>query len=125
MADVSSVPAGRQADGGDAFQPRDRILRLFKAVPVPPVWVGLAIALAYVALFVAFAGFTGIFSPGGPAESWGSQVLVWESVTGLIVAYLDNLQAKVDHLKELQAKTSAELDALLPSILDKAFKGEL
>ncbi len=42
-----------------------------------------------------------------------------------IVAYLDNLQAKVDCMKALQAKTQAELDALLPSILDKAFKGEL
>jgi type I restriction enzyme S subunit len=42
-----------------------------------------------------------------------------------IVAYLDDLQAKVDALKKLQADTAAELDALLPSILDKAFKGEL
>lgn len=42
-----------------------------------------------------------------------------------IAAYLDNLQAKVDALKGLQAETAAELDALLPSILDKAFKGEL
>jgi len=33
--------------------------------------------------------------------------------------------ANVDRLKDLQAKTAAELDALLPSILDKAFKGEL
>jgi len=42
-----------------------------------------------------------------------------------IVTYLDALQAKVDALRRLQAETSAELDALLPSILDKAFKGEL
>ncbi len=28
-------------------------------------------------------------------------------------------------LKSLQAETAAELDALLPSILDTAFKGEL
>jgi len=42
-----------------------------------------------------------------------------------IVAYLDGLQAKVDQLKALQAQTAAELDALLPSILDKAFRGEL
>lgn len=42
-----------------------------------------------------------------------------------IVTYLDNLQTKVDALKALQAQTSAELDALLPSILDRAFKGEL
>jgi len=42
-----------------------------------------------------------------------------------IVAYLDSLQAKVDRLKALQAQTAAELEALLPSVLDKAFKGEL
>ncbi len=42
-----------------------------------------------------------------------------------IVDHLDNLQVKVDSLKHLQAETAAELDALLPSALDKAFKGEL
>ncbi len=42
-----------------------------------------------------------------------------------IVAYLDALQSKVNTVKQLQSETSAELDALLPSILDKAFKGEL
>jgi type I restriction enzyme S subunit len=40
-----------------------------------------------------------------------------------IVVELDGLQAQVDALKRLQAETAAELDALLPSILDKAFKG--
>jgi len=42
-----------------------------------------------------------------------------------IVIYLDDFQAKVDRLKALQAQTAAELDALLPAILDQAFKGEL
>lgn len=42
-----------------------------------------------------------------------------------IVAYLDELQAKVDALKRLQAETGAELDALMPTVLDKAFKGEM
>lgn len=42
-----------------------------------------------------------------------------------IVAYLDGLQAQVNRLKALQAQTVAELEALLPSILDRAFKGEL
>jgi type I restriction enzyme S subunit len=42
-----------------------------------------------------------------------------------IVAELDALQAEVDALKHLQAETAAELDALLPAILDKAFKGKL
>jgi len=42
-----------------------------------------------------------------------------------IVAELDALQAQVDALKRLQAETAAELDALLPAILDRAFRGEL
>ena len=42
-----------------------------------------------------------------------------------IVIYLDGLQAKVDSLKRLQSETAAELDALLPSVLDQAFKGKL
>lgn len=40
-----------------------------------------------------------------------------------VVAYIDSLQVKVDSLKRLQAETSAELDAMLPAILDMAFKG--
>ena len=42
-----------------------------------------------------------------------------------VMAELDALKAEVDKLKCLQAETAAEMDALLPSILDKAFKGEL
>jgi type I restriction enzyme, S subunit len=42
-----------------------------------------------------------------------------------IVAYLDGLQARVDEVKRLQAESAAELDALLPAVLDRAFKGEL
>jgi type I restriction enzyme S subunit len=40
-----------------------------------------------------------------------------------IVSYLDGLQAKVGELKRLQAQTQEELDALMPSVLAKAFKG--
>jgi type I restriction enzyme S subunit len=42
-----------------------------------------------------------------------------------IVSELDALQTEVDVLKRLQAETAAELDALLPAVLDRAFKGEL
>jgi len=42
-----------------------------------------------------------------------------------IVAEVAALQAEVDKLKRLQSETAGEMDALLPSILDKAFKGEL
>jgi type I restriction enzyme, S subunit len=42
-----------------------------------------------------------------------------------IVAELNALQARVDALKTLQTETAAELDAMLPSILDRAFTGNL
>jgi len=42
-----------------------------------------------------------------------------------IVAYLDGLQVEVAQLTALQDATQAELDALLPSVLDRAFRGEL
>lgn len=41
-----------------------------------------------------------------------------------IVEYLDELQAKVNALRGLQSQSQEELDALLPSVLDRAFKGE-
>ena len=43
----------------------------------------------------------------------------------LIVSKLDALQAKLAALKRLPAETAAELGALLPAILNRAFKGEL
>ena len=42
-----------------------------------------------------------------------------------IVAYLDGLQAKVNALRWVQVRSGEELSALLPSVLDRAFKGEL
>jgi len=44
---------------------------------------------------------------------------------GRIVAELGALQAEVNALKRLQTETATEIDALLPAILDRAFKGEL
>jgi len=38
---------------------------------------------------------------------------------------LRNVKIEVDALKILQAETAAELDTLLPAVLDRAFKGEL
>ncbi len=46
-------------------------------------------------------------------------------VQSALVAELDALQTEVDRLRRLQADSSAELDALMPAILDRAFKGEL
>jgi type I restriction enzyme S subunit len=42
-----------------------------------------------------------------------------------IVSELDALPAEMDALRRLQAGTATELDALLPSILDRASRGEL
>jgi restriction endonuclease S subunit len=41
-----------------------------------------------------------------------------------IVEYLDQIQAKVNELERCQGKARQELDAMLPAILDRAFKGE-
>jgi len=42
-----------------------------------------------------------------------------------LVAYLDSVQARLALLRESQSATGEELSALLPSVLDRAFKGEL
>ncbi len=42
-----------------------------------------------------------------------------------VVSLVNSAQRCIDALRELQGQTQAELDALLPSILDKAFRGEL
>ena len=42
-----------------------------------------------------------------------------------IVAKLDRLQAKAESIRTAQAETQKELDALLPAVLDRAFRGEL
>jgi type I restriction enzyme S subunit len=42
-----------------------------------------------------------------------------------IVAYFDELKAQVDVVNQLHAATATELEALMSSFLDRAFKGEL
>jgi type I restriction enzyme S subunit len=42
-----------------------------------------------------------------------------------VVAELGALQAEIDVLMHRQAQVRAELDALLPAILDRAFAGAL
>ncbi len=42
-----------------------------------------------------------------------------------IVTELDSLQAEIDALQSLQSEVTLELDALLPSVLNRAFRGEL
>lgn len=44
---------------------------------------------------------------------------------GMIDVFLRSNQARLASLRQLQAETQKELDALLPSVLDREFKGEL
>jgi type I restriction enzyme S subunit len=71
-------------------------------------------------------------SHGGAQPNWNSSMIKNIEIAlpplneqRRIVAYLDGLQAKVNALRELQSASGEELSALMPSILDKAFKGEL
>jgi type I restriction enzyme, S subunit len=71
-----------------------------------------------------------IASPGGAGRN---RTLGLEALANIEVpvpsytlqVWFDSLQAEVERLKRLQAATAAELDALLPAIVDKAFKGEM
>jgi len=51
--------------------------------------------------------------------------LVWAHDQYAMNAKPDRSRAEVVALKRLQTEAAAELDALLPAILDRAFKGEL
>jgi hypothetical protein len=42
-----------------------------------------------------------------------------------MIAYFNSVQARLAPLRELQSQTGEELDALLPSVLDKALKSGL
>jgi type I restriction enzyme, S subunit len=42
-----------------------------------------------------------------------------------IVARLDAMRTEVDRLESLHDETAAKLSALIPSVLDRAFRGEL
>lgn len=42
-----------------------------------------------------------------------------------IIEYLDGIRSKVNAVRRLQTETAAELGALLPAVLDRAFRGEL
>lgn len=75
----------------------------------------------------AWASTTGSAQPTIPLRGIRELPIPLPSLNcqSLVVAELDALQARVDSVKALQSETAAELDAMLPAILDKAFKGEL
>jgi hypothetical protein len=76
MADAPPASTGLASDG---FAPRDRVLRLYEAIPVAPIWVGLGIAGLYLGLFHALRSLTALLS---------SQGAVWETLNAGVIAYL-------------------------------------
>lgn len=69
-------------------------------------------------------------SPGGAGRNRTLGLTALEEIAVPLPAFhkqqwICSLMAKGEFLKRLQAETAAELDAMLPSILDKAFKGDL
>jgi type I restriction enzyme S subunit len=68
-------------------------------------------------------------SPGGAGRNRTLGLKALEDIPVPVPAFekqmwFDSLLSKLESLKALQAETAAELDALLPSILDQAFKAE-
>ena len=54
------------------------------------------------------------------------RILEWlASYSFIREKFVDGLWARLASLRQLQSATGEELSALLPSVLDKAFKGEL
>ncbi len=58
--------------------------------------------------------------PNLHTAGWDDEYITEQMV--LTQSYLGNIQAR---LTSLRSDTGEELDALLPSVLDRAFKGEL
>lgn len=56
----------------------------------------------------------------GTGERWWQEPFQCENLDEL-----GGMQSKVDAMKRLQSDTAAEFGALMPSILDKAFRREL
>ena len=56
---------------------------------------------------------------------WSEICLKQSDTKRRIVAYLDSVQARLASLRESQSATGEELSVLMPSVLDRAFRGEL
>ncbi len=75
-------------------------------------------------------GKIGVASLGGAGRNCTLSLAALAAIEVPVPAMCDQrwfeaLQVKTDTLNHLRAETAAELDALLPSILDRAFRGEL
>ena len=75
----------------------------------------------------ARANTTGSAQPTVPLKVIRKLPVVLPSIEqqGHTIERLDALRAKTDYLQQLQSQNAVKLEALLPSVLDRAFKGEL
>jgi type I restriction enzyme S subunit len=85
--------------------------------------------LRFLFLMPAVLGMLAEASPGGAGRNrtLGLKKLETIMVHVLLIEAqheFDRLQAKVDQLDKFKLEAQHKLDALLPSILDRAFKGE-
>ncbi len=102
--------------------------RYITCVPVS----GVATAQFLKFFFLTQEGLSliGAASPGGAGRNRTLGLSALEKITVPVPPietqrHFDKLQAEVDALKRLHAETAAELAALTPAILDRAFKGGL
>jgi type I restriction enzyme, S subunit len=97
---------------------------------VPNVGVATAKYLCFYFLTQEGLEKIGIASPGGAGRN---RTLGLQALANIEVPvpdyekqlWFDDFLDKVNALRELQSASEEELSALMPSILDKAFKGEL
>lgn len=97
---------------------------------VPEKNVGTANFLRFYFLTEEGLEKIGLASPGGAGRNRTLGLAKLEAIEVPIPSFekqlwFDKLQSKVGEIINVQSQTATELNALLPSILDKAFKGEL
>jgi type I restriction enzyme, S subunit len=119
------IPAVVDADDDFCFQRHVAILKPDHTKALPRfVWHMLKSKTVF---DTAWASTTGSAQPTIPLRAIRGLLIPLPSLDRQkqATAELDGLQSKLDSVKALQTETAAELDAMLPAILDKAFKGEL
>lgn len=96
---------------------------------VPKHEVATSNFLRFYFLTEAGLALIGAASPGGAGRNRTLGLAALESIEVPVPAFerqlwFDELQAEADALTRLQSEADVELNALLPAILDRAFKGE-
>ena len=95
---------------------------------VPKAGVATARFLCFFFLTADGMDLIGTASPGGAGRNRTLGLAALDEIRVPVPAmeeqeWFDELQREVDELRRLQAESTVELDALLPSILNKAFNG--